>query len=122
MRAWRFFPCHCATPFTQSVHDKTLVNNAGHGTSAPFLKTDFSLWQSMMDVNLHGTYRCTHAVLAACWILVGAASVSERAYPWETAYIRRCIREFQSCIRTTGSEWIGGLTRGGGPEYGSAQG
>ena len=40
-----------------------LVNNAGQGRSAPFLKTDFALWRSMMQVNLDGTFHCIHAVL-----------------------------------------------------------
>lgn len=40
-----------------------LVNNAGHGRSAPFLKTDFTLWRSMMQVNLDGTFHCIHQVL-----------------------------------------------------------
>jgi NAD(P)-dependent dehydrogenase (short-subunit alcohol dehydrogenase family) len=40
-----------------------LVNNAGQGQSAPFLKTDFALWRSMMQVNLDGTFHCLHAVL-----------------------------------------------------------
>ncbi|MBZ5506592.1 MAG: SDR family oxidoreductase [Acidobacteriia bacterium] len=40
-----------------------LVNNAGQGQSAPFLKTDLVLWRSMMQVNLDGTFHCIHAVL-----------------------------------------------------------
>jgi NAD(P)-dependent dehydrogenase (short-subunit alcohol dehydrogenase family) len=42
-----------------------LVNNAGQGRSAPFLKTDFALWRSMMQINLDGTFHCIHAVLPA---------------------------------------------------------
>ncbi|HXA84393.1 MAG TPA: SDR family NAD(P)-dependent oxidoreductase [Candidatus Dormibacteraeota bacterium] len=42
-----------------------LVNNAGQGVSAPFLKTDFALWRSMMQVNLDGTFHCMHQVLPA---------------------------------------------------------
>ena len=42
-----------------------LVNNAGQGVSAPFVRTDFSLWRSMMQVNLDSTFHCIHAVLPA---------------------------------------------------------
>src|ERR1700743_364218 len=42
-----------------------LVNNAGQGRSAPFLKTDSSLWRSMMQLNLDGPFHCIHAVLPA---------------------------------------------------------
>jgi NAD(P)-dependent dehydrogenase (short-subunit alcohol dehydrogenase family) len=42
-----------------------LVNNAGQGSSAPFLKTDFALWRSIMQVNLDGTFHCIHQVLPA---------------------------------------------------------
>src|SRR5262249_62415241 len=40
-----------------------LVNNAGQGVSASFLKTDSALWRNMMAVNLDGTFHCIHAVL-----------------------------------------------------------
>lgn len=40
-----------------------LVNNAGQGVSAPFIKTDFAQWRSMMQLNLDGTFHCIHAVL-----------------------------------------------------------
>ena len=42
-----------------------LVNNAGQGRSAPFLKTDFALWRSTMQINLEGAFHCIHAVLPA---------------------------------------------------------
>ena len=42
-----------------------LVNNAGQGRSAPFLKTDFALWRSMIQINLDGAFHCMHAVLPA---------------------------------------------------------
>ena len=48
-----------------------LVNNAGQGSSAPFLKTDFALWRSMMQVNLDGAFHCIHQVLPA---MLGARS------------------------------------------------
>ncbi len=40
-----------------------LVNNAGVAKSAPLVKTDPALWQSMISVNLTGPYNCIHAVL-----------------------------------------------------------
>lgn len=40
-----------------------LVNNAGQALSQPFGKTDATLWQQMLDVNLSGTYHCIQAVL-----------------------------------------------------------
>jgi NAD(P)-dependent dehydrogenase (short-subunit alcohol dehydrogenase family) len=40
-----------------------LVNNAGQGVSAPFVKTDFALWRNMMQVNLDGTFHCIHQAL-----------------------------------------------------------
>lgn len=40
-----------------------LVNNAGQAASMPFGKTDLALWQQMLNVNLTGTYLCTHAAL-----------------------------------------------------------
>lgn len=40
-----------------------LVNNAGQAISQPFEKTDLALWQSMLNINLTGTYTCTHAAL-----------------------------------------------------------
>lgn len=40
-----------------------LINNAGSGKSAPFVKTDRALWDEMIGVNLTGTYLLTQAVL-----------------------------------------------------------
>lgn len=42
-----------------------LVNNAGAARSAPLLKTDESLWQEMLAVNLTGTYLCTRAFIGS---------------------------------------------------------
>ena len=41
-----------------------LVNNAGRGGGGPTLQTQDALWFEVLDVNLHGTYRMTRAVLA----------------------------------------------------------
>ena len=41
-----------------------LVNNAGSGKSAPFHKMERALWDSMIAVNLTGTFICTQAVLS----------------------------------------------------------
>ena len=40
-----------------------LVNNAGSGKSAPFHKMERELWDSMIAVNLTGTFICTQAAL-----------------------------------------------------------
>ena len=40
-----------------------LVNNAGQAQSQPFVRTDATLWQQMLDVNLNGTFHVTQAVL-----------------------------------------------------------
>lgn len=69
-----------------------LVNNAGQGRSAPFLKTDFALWRSMMQVNLEGTFHCIHQVLPgmldARWgrIVNIASTAGLKGYGYVTAY------------------------------------
>lgn len=69
-----------------------LVNNAGQGRSAPFLKTDFALWRSMMQVNLDSTFHCIHAVLPAMlqagWgrIVNIASTAGLKGYGYVTAY------------------------------------
>jgi len=40
-----------------------VVNNAGIAESAPFLKSDEQMWARHLNVNLGGTFRCTHATL-----------------------------------------------------------
>jgi NAD(P)-dependent dehydrogenase (short-subunit alcohol dehydrogenase family) len=40
-----------------------LVNNAGIAETSPFVKTDEAMWQRHLEVNLTGTFRCTHAAL-----------------------------------------------------------
>jgi NAD(P)-dependent dehydrogenase (short-subunit alcohol dehydrogenase family) len=40
-----------------------LVNNAGQAASAPFDKTDMTMWRRLIDVNLTGTFLCSRAVV-----------------------------------------------------------
>ncbi|MDQ6215463.1 SDR family NAD(P)-dependent oxidoreductase [Achromobacter insolitus] len=40
-----------------------LVNNAGQAVSQRFDRTDAAMWQSMLDVNLTGTFHCIKAAL-----------------------------------------------------------
>lgn len=42
-----------------------LVNCAGEAPSAPFEKTDFTLWQRVLSINLTGVYLVTQAALAS---------------------------------------------------------
>ncbi|WP_342620606.1 SDR family NAD(P)-dependent oxidoreductase [Rhodoferax sp. GW822-FHT02A01] len=69
-----------------------LVNNAGQAASAPFLKTDASLLHQMLDVNLHGTWNCTQAVLPqmlqAGWgrIVNVASTAGITGYAYVAAY------------------------------------
>jgi NAD(P)-dependent dehydrogenase (short-subunit alcohol dehydrogenase family) len=69
-----------------------LVNNAGQGRSAPFLKTDFAFWRSMMQVNLDGPFHCIHqvlpAMLSAGWgrIVNIASTAGLIGYGYVTAY------------------------------------
>jgi len=69
-----------------------LVNNAGQAASAPFMKTDSSLWRRMMDVNLDGTFYCTQTalpdMLAASWgrIVNIASTAGLTGYGYISAY------------------------------------
>lgn len=69
-----------------------LVNNAGQAASAPFLKTDPTLWRKMMAVNVDGTFHCTQAalagMLAAGWgrIINIASTAGLTGYGYVTAY------------------------------------
>jgi NAD(P)-dependent dehydrogenase (short-subunit alcohol dehydrogenase family) len=69
-----------------------LVNNAGQASSAPFVKTDLTLWRSMMMVNLDGTFHCIHAVLPAMleagWgrIVNVASTAGLTGYSYVSAY------------------------------------
>lgn len=69
-----------------------LVNNAGQAVSQRFDRTDAALWQSMLSVNLTGTYHCTQAALpgmvAAGWgrIINVASTAGLIGYPYVSAY------------------------------------
>jgi NAD(P)-dependent dehydrogenase (short-subunit alcohol dehydrogenase family) len=58
-----------------------LVNNSGIAESAPFKRTDRTMWNRILATNLTGTYLCTHLVidemLAAKWgRIVNIASIA----------------------------------------------
>lgn len=69
-----------------------LVNNAGQAGSAPFLKTDATLWNQMLAVNLTGTLFCTQAalpdMLAAGWgrVVNVASTAGLTGYAYVAAY------------------------------------
>jgi NAD(P)-dependent dehydrogenase (short-subunit alcohol dehydrogenase family) len=77
-----------------STHGRVevLINNAGQAKSAPFLKTDESLWRALMSVNLEGTLHCMQALLPgmleAGWgRIVNVASVAGlKGYRYVAAY------------------------------------
>ncbi len=69
-----------------------LINNAGAADTASFEKTDEALWHRMLEVNLSGAYRCTHAVISGMRtrpygrIVNIASSASLKGYPYVSAY------------------------------------
>lgn len=69
-----------------------LVNNAGQAVSQRFERTDATLWQSMIAVNLNGAYHCIQAVLpgmlATGWgrIINVASTAGLIGYPYVSAY------------------------------------
>jgi NAD(P)-dependent dehydrogenase (short-subunit alcohol dehydrogenase family) len=69
-----------------------LVNNAGQASSQKFERTDAALWQSMLGVNLTGTFHCTQAalpgMLAAGWgrIINVASTAGLIGYAYVSAY------------------------------------
>lgn len=69
-----------------------LVNNAGIADSAPLVKSSIEFWQSIIDVNLTGNFRCIKAVLpymlANNWgRIINIASIAGKAgAPYISAY------------------------------------
>lgn len=69
-----------------------LVNNAGQAETAPVTKTSLDLWRRMLEVNLTGTFLCTHAALpdmlaAGRGRIVNIASTAGlRGYAYVAAY------------------------------------
>lgn len=69
-----------------------LVNNAGSAESAAFTKMNDELWDSMLAVNLTGTYLCTKSVLDAMAkagfgrIINIASTASLKGYAYVSAY------------------------------------
>lgn len=69
-----------------------LVNNAGQAESQSFLKTDLTLWNRMLEVNLTGTFLCTQAalpgMLEAGWgrIINVASTAGLTGYAYVSAY------------------------------------
>ncbi len=69
-----------------------LVNNAGISPSAPFHRVDESHWQSVLETNLTGAFRCTQAVLPgmleAGWgrVINIASTAGKIGYRYVTAY------------------------------------
>lgn len=69
-----------------------LVNNAGVGVSAPFLKADAAFWRKVIDTDLMGAVFCTQAILPAMleakWgrIIHIASTAGLAGYAYITAY------------------------------------
>ena len=70
-----------------------LINNAGGAESAPFAKTDPTLWRRMIDLNLTSAYLCTRAaapgMIAAGWgrIVNVASTAGLKGYGYVSAYV-----------------------------------
>lgn len=71
---------------------QVLVNNAGQASSQKFERTDAALWQSMLAVNLTGTFHCIQAalpgMLAARWgrVINVASTAGLIGYAYVSAY------------------------------------
>lgn len=76
---------------------EVLINNAGQALSQPFAKTDATLWQQMLNVNLTGTYLCMQAALPdllaagaqgkAARIVNMASTAGLKGYAYVSAYV-----------------------------------
>lgn len=69
-----------------------LINNAGQASSAPFLKTTEEQWQTLISVNLSGSFFCAQQVLPAMlergWgrIVNVASTAGLKGYAYVAAY------------------------------------
>jgi NAD(P)-dependent dehydrogenase (short-subunit alcohol dehydrogenase family) len=69
-----------------------LVNNAGIAAAAPFAKTDLSMWQNLIDVDLTGAFLCIREVLPGMIreghgrIVNVASTAGLTGYPYVAAY------------------------------------
>ena len=69
-----------------------LINNAGQARSASFQKTTLEDWQTMLDVNLSGTFLCTQAVIEGMLnlpfarVINIASTAAQKGYPYVSAY------------------------------------
>lgn len=69
-----------------------LVNNAGAAVSVPFASMSDEEWDSMLDVNLSGVFRCTRAVVGDMtekgWgrIVTVASTAGQTGYPYVAGY------------------------------------
>lgn len=70
-----------------------LVNNAGEAPSAPFVKTDLANWNSVLAVNLTGTFLVTREVVSdmiakrAGRVINVASTAGLVGYPYVSAYV-----------------------------------
>ena len=89
-------PDEVATGFTAAVQVSgpvtILVNNAGAVETSAFAKMGDDLWNTMLAVNLTGTYLCTKSVVDSMSkagfgrIINIASTASLKGYPYVTAY------------------------------------
>ena len=69
-----------------------LINNAGIGKSAPFHRMDSEMWNSIIGLNLTGTFLCTRQVFGTMRdagygrIVNISSTVGLRGYPYIAAY------------------------------------